>query len=218
MAKRDCFAAGALVLVVTSGAFAQTAITYQKPSPAIEQLLDAPETPVAHISPDRTLLLIEQPATFPTIADVAQPRFRLAGLRFNPKTSSPSAETWSIGLKLQPIAGGPAKPVAGLPEKLKVTGTLWSPDSKHIAFYQRVDMGTPGLQLWVIDAAAAHAHRVGLVTLNSILGRPCEWMPDNAALLCKTVPTGRGPAPKISDVPTGPNVSERSAPSPPTRT
>jgi dipeptidyl aminopeptidase/acylaminoacyl peptidase len=208
MAKRDCFAAGALVLVVTSGAFAQTAITYQKPSPAIEQLLDAPETPVAHISPDRTLLLIEQPATFPTIADVAQPRFRLAGLRFNPKTSSPSAETWSIGLKLQPIAGGPAKPVAGLPEKLKVTGTLWSPDSKHIAFYQRVDMGTPGLQLWVIDAAAAHAHRVGLVTLNSILGRPCEWMPDNAALLCKTVPTGRGPAPKISDVPTGPNVSE----------
>jgi dipeptidyl aminopeptidase/acylaminoacyl peptidase len=210
MMKRSGLPVSAVAFVAFgSGALAQTAITYQKPIAPIEQLLDAPATPVAHLSPDGSLLLIEQPATFPTIADVAQPRYRLAGLRFNPKTSSPSAETWSVGLKLQPVSGGAAKPVLGLPEKMKVTGTAWSPDSRHVAFWQRADSGAAaGLQLWVIDVASARAHRVGLVMLNSILGRPCEWMPDNAALLCKTVPAGRGAAPKVSDVPTGPNVSE----------
>ena len=55
----------------------------------------------------------------------------------------------------------------------------------------------------------AHAHRFLSVKLNAVLGRtPCEWMPNSAALLCKTVPAGRGPVPKPSDVPTGPHVTE----------
>ena len=62
--------------------FAQTALTYQKPPAGIEQLLEAPPTPTVRLSPNRKTMLIEQPATFPTIADVAQPRYRLAGIRF----------------------------------------------------------------------------------------------------------------------------------------
>jgi hypothetical protein len=49
-------------------------LTYQKPSAAIEKLLNAPPTPVAKISFDHRMLLVEQPQTFPTIAEVAQPR------------------------------------------------------------------------------------------------------------------------------------------------
>ena len=66
----------------------------------------------------------------------------------------------------------------------------------------------PALQLWVIDVASARAHRVGLVHLNAILGRPCTWMPDSASLLCQIVPPARPAAPKTSDIPTGPNISE----------
>ena len=185
---------------------------YQKPPAAIEQLLDAPETPVVSVSPDRAMLLIEQPAEFPSIADVAQPRYRLAGLRFNPAASAPagSGDSYMTGLKLQAIAGGAAKPVAGLPAKLKATNAVWSPDSKHIAFVQRVDaaaVGGAGLQLFVIDVATAQARRMGTVKVNGVLGAPCAWLPESAGLLCRVVPV-RGPAPKLSDVPAGPNVEE----------
>ena len=193
--------------------FGQTALTYQKPPAAIEALLDAPPTPVVRISPDRTLLLVEQPQTFPTIAEVAEPRYRLAGIRFNPKVSGPSAEGSSVGLSLQAVAGGGVKAISGLPVELRATNMMWSPNSRYVAFVQREDnaarVGGAGLYLYVIDVATAHARRLGTVHLNAILGRgPCEWMPDSTALLCKTIPLARGAAPKESEVPTGPNVSE----------
>jgi dipeptidyl aminopeptidase/acylaminoacyl peptidase len=204
--------AAAILFLGCIPATAQNALTYQKPPAAIEKLLDAPVTPIARVSPDRKTLLIEQPATFPTIADEAAPRYRLAGLRFNPATNGPSRGQYSIAISLQTIEGGAAHPVTGLPAKLRASNAIWSPDSRHIAFVQRNDKSATtaaGLQLWVIDVAAAHAHPVGTSRLNAILGRtPCEWMPDSAALLCKIVPATRGGAPKVSDVPTGPHVSE----------
>ncbi len=211
MTKRMRLASVAAAVVVLNYAVAQTT-GYQKPPAAIEQLLDAPETPSVTLSPDRATMLIEQPATFPTIADVAQPRYRLAGIRFNPAANAPagSGDSYMVGLKLQPFAGGSPKAIAGLPAKLKATNTGWSPDSKHIAFVQRVDAsaaGGAGLELWTIDVAAAQARRVGTMKLNAVLGAPCAWLPDSASMICRVVPV-RGPAPKISDVPAGPNVEE----------
>ena len=193
----------------TAAAGAQTASTYQKPPAPIEQLLDAPRTPEVLLSPDGKMMLIEQPATFPTIADVAQPRYRLAGLRFNPKVSGPSVEQYSISASLQPV-GGSMKPISGLPAKTRMTNAMWSPDSKHVAFVERNDgAATAGLELWVIDVGVARAERVGTVHLDAVLGRtPCEWMPDSKELLCKVIPTPRGAAPKESEVPAGPNISE----------
>ncbi len=200
---------------------AQTALTYQKPPAPIEELLDAPPSPVIRLSPDRTTMLIEQPQTFPTIADVAQPRYRLAGLRFNPATNGPSREVSTIKMSLQPVAGGPVKPVTGLPAELKASRTSWSPDSKHIAFVQKSGKSATGgaaLQLWIIDVAAAHAHRLGTVKLNAVLGSPIDWLPDSSAVLALIVPAGRGPAPKPAEVPTGPNVDENLGKVTPART
>jgi dipeptidyl aminopeptidase/acylaminoacyl peptidase len=199
----------AVVLVLAStAALAQTALTYQKPPAPIEQLLEAPPTPIARLSPDRKTLLIEQPATFPTIADVAQPRYRLAGIRFNPSSNGPSVERYDISLKLQAVTAAAPKAITGLPAKLKAVDAIWAPDSKHIAFVAHATAPAKGLDLWVIDVAAASAHHVGTVKLNAVLGSPCQWMPDSLSLLCKTVSTTRGPAPKISDVPLGPDVEE----------
>jgi dipeptidyl aminopeptidase/acylaminoacyl peptidase len=211
MATRKSFAAASAVLSVFFGsaAVAQTALTYQKPPAAIEQLLAAPPVPTVRLSPDRKMLLIEQPATFPTIADVAQPRYRLAGLRFNPSSNGPSVETYNISLRLQSIAGGGPKPIGGLPAKLKAVDAIWSPDSKHVAFVAHAVPPATGLELWVIDAAASSAHRLGTARLNAILSRtPCEWMPDSSALLCNVIPPTRGPAPRVSDTPVGPDVEE----------
>jgi hypothetical protein len=44
-----------------TGAVAQTALTYQKPPASIEELLVAPATPIVKVSPDHSLLLVQQP-------------------------------------------------------------------------------------------------------------------------------------------------------------
>src|SRR5579863_5808093 len=119
---------GLLISVAVAG----QSVNYQKPPDPIEKLLDAPLTPTALLSPDRTTLLIAQPSAFPTIADLAQPRYRLAGLRFNPQSNGPSREVYSIRLALQPVSGGPERAIAGLPAKLKASGPMWSPDGKHV--------------------------------------------------------------------------------------
>ena len=187
-------------------ASAQTALPYQMPPAPIEQLLDAPPTPVVVASPDGSSLLIEQPATFPSIAEVAQPRYRLAGIRFNPVNSSPSVQTYHVALRLQALDGTGTREIAGLPPQLRAVNASWSPDSKHIAFTQR---DNDGLALWVVDVTSARAHPVRAVRMNAVLGRtPCVWMPDSVNLLCKTVPVNRGPVPKPNQVPTGPHISE----------
>ena len=195
---------------VATAAFGQ-GLTYQKPPAPIEQLLEAAPTPTARLSPDHKMMLVEQPATFPTIADVAQPRYRLAGIRFNPSSNGPSVERYDVALSLLTMdAGksGAAKSVSGYGTKLKALDATWSPDSKHVAFVKHATEPAKGLELWVIDAATAQAHRVGTVKLNAVLGTPCSWLPDSTALLCKIVPPSRGAAPKVSDVPTGPDVEE----------
>ena len=198
-----------------TGTVAQTALTYQKPPASIEELLVAPATPVVQVSPDHSLLLVQQPQSFPTIAEVAQPRYRLAGIRFNPATNGPSREVSIVKLWLQPIAGGTRQTIAGLPSTLKASHLTWSPDSKHVAFVQRE---AAGLQLWVVDVAKASAHRAGSFKLNAVLGAPCRWMGDSQALLCKIVPAARGAAPSSSDVPSGPNVEENLGKVTPART
>lgn len=194
---------------------AQGALTYQKPPAAIEELLDAPLTPVVKPSPDSSLLLVEQPQSFPTIAEVAQPRYRLAGIRFNPATNGPSREVSIVKLWLQPIDSGAQRPIAGLPALLKASRLAWSPDSKHVAFVQKE---ATGLQLWVVDVAKFSARRVGSVKLNAVLGEPCQWLADSQALLCKIVPAARGAAPTTSEVPAGPNVAENLGKVTPART
>ncbi len=103
---------GAFFVVTTVGcmgvrvAVGQAAIKYQKPPQGIETLLEAPATPVASVSPDKKMMAMEQPETLSTIAEVSQPRLRLAGLRFNPLTNGQTAVPYSTGLTLQAVSGG----------------------------------------------------------------------------------------------------------------
>ena len=150
------FILGAFFVVTTVGclgvgvAEGQAAIKYQKPTQGIETLLEAPATPIAAVSPDKKMMAMEQPETLSTIAEVSQPRMRLAGLRFNPLTNGQTAVPYSTGLTLQTVGGGAPRPVTGLPATPKILYVQWSPDGRSIAFVQRVD----GKQHWAPYLAA----------------------------------------------------------------
>ncbi len=206
----------ALATVVLSTAFSaqsQTSLQYQQPPQAIVDLVDTRPTPGVEVSPrDKAgtqWLLIESYSGLPTIADLAQPELRLAGLRFNPRTNGPSRGRYITSLMLQALPSGEAKPISGMPADAKIHFPAWSPDARHVAFVNAGDSPSDtGLSLWIIEVASAQAHRVPGVVLNGIFGRPCEWSSDNASLICKAVPKARGEAPKRSEIPTGPVIQE----------
>ena len=206
-----------LVAVVVSsvwcGLWGQASMKYQEPPKAIVELVDTRPTPNVEVSPKdkdgRQWLLIEEISGLPTIADLAQPELRMAGLRFNPKTNGPSRGRYVTGLRVKALPEGAEKAVAGLPANAKMRFAAWSPDARHVSVVNVSDNAADaGLSLWIVDVATAKARSVAGIALNGIHGSPCEWTGDSQSLICKAVVKARGAAPQRSEVPTGPVIQE----------
>ncbi len=205
--------AGLLVLSIPA-ARAQTNLQYQQPPKAIVDIVDALPTPGVELSPaggeaGKRWMLIEHFSGLPTIAELAQPELRLAGLRFNPKTDGPSRGRYDTSLELQALPDGKAIAISGLPAHAKIRFADWSPDGRKISFVNISDRKEDaGLSLWIVDVATAQARRLPGIALNGIFGSPCEWLSDSQSLVCRTVPADRGPAPMRSEVPSGPVIQQ----------
>jgi dipeptidyl aminopeptidase/acylaminoacyl peptidase len=200
-----------VLFCAVSLAQAQTSIKYQTPPKGVVDLVDVLPTPQVSVSPEgstRRLLILEI-SGLPTVADLAQPELRLAGLRLNPKTNGPSRGRYGTALKLKTLPDGKEIAISGLPAGAKIRFPEWSPDGKKLSFVNINDAKEDaGLSLWIADVETAKAHRLAGVALNGVLGKPCSWMSDSASLICQTVPAGRGPGPVRSEVPVGPVVQE----------
>lgn len=213
MARLCCACVLLLFTSMLSAVQAQANLKYQEPPPAIVNLVDARPTPIVELSPGNGLsgrsLLIESLSGLPSIADLAQPELRLAGLRFNPKTNGPSRGRYATALSLKTLPDGSERQVDGLPAKAKILHVGWAPDARHIFFVNADDLAdNMGLSLWIVEVASARARRLAGLALNGILGPPCQWMADSSRLICSTVPASRGLAPVHSDLPTGPVIQE----------
>ena len=202
-----------LFLQLIPSSRAQTNLKYQQPPKAISDLVDVLPTPVVDLSPaargEKRWLLIEQQSGLPSIADLAQPELRLAGLRFNPKTNGPSRGRYITSLRLQALPDGKEVPVMGLPANAKIRYPDWSPNARKIAFVNLSDTsGHAGVSLWIIDVATAQAHQLSGIALNAVFGQPCQWLSTSKSLVCRTIPAHRGSPPSRSEVPTGPIIQE----------
>jgi dipeptidyl aminopeptidase/acylaminoacyl peptidase len=214
MVSRTIIGPALLATFSLTSAAAQTNLKYQLPPKAIIDLVDTKPTPEVQLSPlaaqkAKRWMLIEYVSGLPSIADLAQPELRLAGLRFNPRTDGPSRGRYITSLSLQALPDGAETHIAGLPADAKIRFASWSPDANRVAFVNVTDSGSaPGLHLWIIDVSTAQAHRVPGVSLNGIFGAPCEWLSDNRSLVCKTVPKNRAKPTERAEVPTGPVIQE----------
>ena len=207
-AVQTCAWAGGLVAATLLPAHVQAQGAYRQPAPEIVTLVDAPPTPDVRVSPDqRTLLLLER-RSLPSIAELAQPELRLAGLRINPQTNGRSRagrrQRRYAGLGLVSIADGSRTPVAGLPADAPIEHPAFAPDGRHVSFTLiREDR----LELWVTDLAGS-ARRLGAQRLNGVFGAPCTWATDSTGLFCRLVPEDHEALPKKPAVPRGPHVEQ----------
>ncbi|MCU0616919.1 MAG: hypothetical protein MUD17_07560, partial [Gemmatimonadaceae bacterium] len=210
MPKRHCVRATVIAIALAAPSL-QAQSTYREPPPVIAAILDAAPTPSVSLSPDRSRMALLQRAGYPSIAEVAAPELRLAGLRFDPVTNGPSRGSGVRGISVQPVRGGEARalsiplPTGDAGRGAPIANVSWSPSGEQI-FFTITD--GERIQPWVANVATGAVRRLADVRLNAVLGAPCSWLGAEPALICRLVPAGRGAAPATPTTPDGPILQE----------
>src|SRR5690349_14934336 len=190
----------ACVLALPGAAPAQE--PYLKPPAVVEKILDAPRVPAVVPSPDGRVVLLAEPLPLPSIADLAQPMLRLAGLRINPNTNGPHSPLGYKSLVFRDLSTGVERRIA-TPAGARIQLPRWSPDGRYVSFTTTTPQG---IDLWIATLATGESKSLTPRKLNAVTSDPCEWSGNSASLICQFVPEGRGAPPKEPAVPVGPIV------------
>ncbi len=192
--------------ILPCAAVAVDAPRYQQPPQTIIDMVDAPQIPQTILAPNREWLMLLERPPLPSVADLAQPELRLAGLRINPRNNDQSRAILTVGIKLVKIADRSEKVVTGVPAGARIGDALWSPDGKRIAFTL---VRENGVELMVVEIQnGAVAKRITDRLLSGVMGRSMVWHSDSKSLVANLVPLGRGAPPKFSAASSGPAVQE----------
>jgi dipeptidyl aminopeptidase/acylaminoacyl peptidase len=186
---------------------------YQTPPPSLARLVDAPLTPEVQPSPDGATLLILHRPTLGTIAELAKPELRLAGLRINPANNGPSRDRGFDGLSLLGIDES-EREVTGLPDG-PIRNVSWASDGRRFAFTVDLD---DRIELYVAEVESGRARRLLDRPLNDAgEASPYRWVDERSVVLL-TVPPNRGVLPVAPTVPMGPVIQENQGEPAPART
>lgn len=188
---------------------------YRMPPKAIADLVDAPPTPGVSISPNGEWMLLTDRYNLPSIAELAQPELRIAGLRINPRNNGPSRSRPTVKLTFKNINSLDEIEVDGLPDNARINTIRWSPDSKHIAFTISKEKN---IELWVAETGSGKARQLIKHSLNATYGSPLYWLSDSKTIVCKVVDKNRGDHIQAPTVPGGPITHENIGKTAPART
>ena len=183
---------------------------YDKPPPAVLEVLHAPAAPSPVISPTRDKILLVSNVRYPAMAQVAEPFLKLAGVRVEPRTRRKHDTPGGYGvapcaqaLSIVDVASSDEKAIP-LPPGGCADAFSWAADGKRFAFR---NTSTDAVELWVGDAAGS-TRRMGNLKLNPMLGSSLQWLADQKTLLVKLVPDGIGAPPAGSVTADGPSIQE----------
>jgi dipeptidyl aminopeptidase/acylaminoacyl peptidase len=185
---------------------ARSQTLYQKPPKQVLDVLHAPAFPDAFVNPTRDAMILATPVSHPSIAYLAEPMLRLAGVRIIPRTRRRQDAGYWSSFTLVALPGGGERRIS-LPEGVRVGPPIWSADGKRFAFH---NLGANSVELWVGDAVAGTSRPIAGVRLNPFLGRTILWLPDQKTLLVRAVPEGQGAPPAQDAAPRGPAIQQTS--------
>ncbi len=204
----------ATLFSLASSLMAQDAISYQKPVKELYDVFFAP-TPNA-VSTDRTyttMVKLERDA-YLTLDDLAQPEYRLAGVRFNPDTYSESRRTGYTAAYFVDMKTLHETKVTGLPEG--VIWTLnWYPDYTRMLFQVKTPQG---IYLYAASTTDGIAKRLSERQVNACYNDADILWLDDDNFITTMVPLSNQGEPKKNPKPSGPIVQENLGKSTPART
>jgi dipeptidyl aminopeptidase/acylaminoacyl peptidase len=181
---------------------------YQLPPAALQAIVDAPRAPSLSLSPKRNLVAMTGTPALPSIVEVAQPELKLAGLRINPRTRSPSRFSFGTGLTLLDIGTQAEMAVSGLPQPLRLADSAWSPDQRFLAFTHVAYADNAMVELWLLNVATRVANKLTAQPLSYVAGAGFSWLPDSSGLLVYLKSASLGDAPPTTGIPSGPSTQD----------
>jgi hypothetical protein len=155
-------------------------------------------------------LVVTQEPPLPSIALLARPEEKLAGVRFDPALLAPSRLDYATSLVLQRMATGERQEIP-LPDGSEgIRYVRFHPSRPCFAFASKA-AGAPRLDLHRCALADDGAWRVARVPLggrrmNFVCGCAFQFAGDGASLLVKVVPEDWPAAPPAAPVSTGPAI------------
>jgi dipeptidyl aminopeptidase/acylaminoacyl peptidase len=204
--KRKILFLFTLLALAGSAAWAQENLGYQKPPQEILELVEAPLAPTVSVDDAAENMLLLYRDAYQTITELSEPELRLGGLRINPQTNIGSRTTYFNNLKLKRTSlNDEARQVTDLPQNPRLSNISWSPSQQKVAFTHTTEKG---VELWMLDVAAAQARRLTEARVNANMGTPYTWFKDGSALLVRMLPTDRQSLINTTEAtPEGPTVS-----------
>jgi len=186
---------------------------YQQPPEPLLGVMRAPLPAMPMLDPTGKTLMLVQQGQYPSIARVAEPYLKLAGVRIEPRahTRHDMASGYGIRTCLDSFSlvdvDSRKRIEVQLPANACPGWPRWSPNGQRFAFDNTTDTA---VELWIGDAATGKTRRVDGVKLNTILDSTIQWQGARDALVVKAVPSAIGAAPQRAAVPPGPEIKDAS--------
>jgi len=175
---------------------------WQTPPEDILKVLNAPQLPSVWTSPTGENLLLADPILYPTLAELAAPMHKLAGMRVNPAINGEHGKHGYTSPRIVNVENGATADLK-IPEDAEVLGVAWTVDGQKFAL---TAAHSDHIGLWIgsIDGSVTE---IKDMALNPLLGTAVSWLPDQKNLLVRRIPK-RGPVPKAPPIPAGPEILE----------
>lgn len=178
---------------------------YKRPPKAIEEIAMAQPSPTILISSSGKWMLRLQRAPYLSIAELAQPELRLAGMRINPERFCPSRQRGYVSATWQNISSGRTETVSGLPSDAMIIGVNGNPFNDSYAL-QVITEGS--VRLYRISPDSPKARKMSGRRVSMTTGDGFHWTGADSFIFT-AVPDGLGEAPTATgEVPSGPVAQE----------
>ncbi|NNF07618.1 MAG: S9 family peptidase, partial [Candidatus Eisenbacteria bacterium] len=203
----------AVTMAVPNMAWTET--PYQNPDKVLADIVEAPQTPWVSLSPNEAIMLMMEPPSLPSVAELAERELRLAGMRIKPQINGQSRTRPLQSLSVLDIESREQRKILGIPEGARIENTSWSPKGDKVLF---TNTTSTGLELWVAELDKAKARPLTGPVVSMTGNISPVWLSDNETIVFARVPQGPREEPKEKMVPDGPVTQENLGKVAPART
>ncbi|MEM9486512.1 MAG: prolyl oligopeptidase family serine peptidase [Cyanobacteria bacterium P01_F01_bin.116] len=175
---------------------------WQSPPEEIRSVMQNQQFPQVWTAPTGEYMVLGDFVLYPSLAELAAPMHKLAGLRVNPVINGPHGRHGVTSPRLIQVESKATTDLK-LPADTELYSVKWTADGQRFALIVKYP---DHMGLW-IGSVKGDLKEIESIALNPLLGSAVSWLPDQQRLLVRRIPQ-RGPVPDPPVIPIGPDIVE----------